>query len=197
MRILQYGTCQIERANSMAFKLHTANLPGNLHSAAVIINKWGWAEYLLHMEFGGSNTVCVFRMPAEKVWEIRENDPSYAIDPHHDDYTGPEDPYSIEAHSKVLASYIAAEVGGNTVKEPLHAPEGVTFVAAEEPPTIVPGATTKKRNGKVKAEKPAEPLAPAIEPQEGDIDASEQVHSPETAGSTDEIDPDSLPAWAR
>lgn len=78
----------------MSLKLHTMNIGGNLHEAATAINKWGLAEYLIHLDYMNGMTVAVFRMPANKVYEIRTNSPSYAADPHHDDYHGPVDPYS-------------------------------------------------------------------------------------------------------
>lgn len=78
----------------MSLKLHTMNIGGNLHEAATAINKWGLAEYVIHLDYSGGITVAVFRMPANKVYEIRTNSPSYAADPHHDDYHGPADPYS-------------------------------------------------------------------------------------------------------
>lgn len=80
----------------MALKLHTVNIGGNLHDAATAINRWGWAEYLIHLDaVSGYNTIAVFRMPADKVNQIRADMPSYVADPHHDDYRGPADPYSI------------------------------------------------------------------------------------------------------
>lgn len=80
----------------MTVKLHTVNIAGNLHDAARAINRWGWAEYVLTLEStSGFNTVAVFRMPAAKVYEIREGNPAYTANPHHDDYTGPADPYSM------------------------------------------------------------------------------------------------------
>lgn len=79
----------------MSLKLHVETIPGNLFFAATTINKWGWAEYLVGMEFTpGGSTQAVFKMPAAKVHEIRANNPSYVADPHHDDYTGPDDPYA-------------------------------------------------------------------------------------------------------
>jgi hypothetical protein len=66
-------------------KLHTENVPGNLHAAASTVNKWGWADYVVAMDFSTGYTVVVFRMPDELVWDIRRNSQSYAADPHHDD----------------------------------------------------------------------------------------------------------------
>lgn len=67
-------------------KLHTENLPGNLHQVATIINKRGWADYVIHMDFNGGNyTVVVFRMPEKYVHEVRLRDAAYSSDPHHDD----------------------------------------------------------------------------------------------------------------
>jgi len=66
-------------------KLHTANYGGNLHETAVAINKQGWAEYVVVMQSSGMSTQVVFKMPAHMVYAIREQSPSYANDPHHDD----------------------------------------------------------------------------------------------------------------
>jgi len=69
----------------MSIKIHTENISGNLHAAAVWINKQGWAEYLVHMEFSTSYTVAVFKMPAHMVHMIRAKSASYAAEPDHDD----------------------------------------------------------------------------------------------------------------
>lgn len=66
-------------------KIHTENICGNLHSAAVWINKQGWAEYLLQMEFSGGSTLAVFRMPAELVHDIRAKSAAYIPESNHDD----------------------------------------------------------------------------------------------------------------
>lgn len=67
-------------------KLHTENLPGNIHQSATFINKQGWADYVISMDFSGGNyTIVVFCMPDEMVYKIRELDKSYTSDPHHDD----------------------------------------------------------------------------------------------------------------
>jgi len=66
-------------------KLHTENYSGNLHETAVQINKQGFADYVIAMDSTGRNTVVVFRMPSELVWELREKNVSYVTDPHHDD----------------------------------------------------------------------------------------------------------------
>ncbi len=67
-------------------KLHTETMCGNVHEAATTINKRGWAEYLVSLEFtGGNYSTAVFKMPNEMVYKIREASTSYASDPHHDD----------------------------------------------------------------------------------------------------------------
>lgn len=68
-------------------KIHTENIPGNIHNAACWINEQGWAEYLLQLDFSGSghNTVAVFKMPAQMVRDIRAKNVSYVADPGHDD----------------------------------------------------------------------------------------------------------------
>lgn len=52
-------------------KIYTENVPGNTHAAAHYVNKRGWAEYLLQMETSGNYTICVFRMPTERVNAVR------------------------------------------------------------------------------------------------------------------------------
>lgn len=69
----------------MSWKLHTENIGGNLHEAATKINKLGWAEYVIAMDYSGNYTVCVFKMPSYLVKNIRMASPSYAADPSHDD----------------------------------------------------------------------------------------------------------------
>ena len=66
-------------------KLHTENFSGNLHEAAVTINKLGWADFVMQMESSGGNTIVVFQMPNSMVHSIRKNSRSYVSDPHHDD----------------------------------------------------------------------------------------------------------------
>lgn len=69
----------------MQTKLHTATIGGNLHDAAHAINKWGWSDYLVALDYGGGNTTAVFRMPAEMVHNLRETSPSWVGDVHFDD----------------------------------------------------------------------------------------------------------------
>ncbi len=66
-------------------KIHTENIPGNMHQAAIWINKQGWAEYLMQMEFSGSTTVAVFKMPAKMVRDIHAKNDAYIAKPGHDD----------------------------------------------------------------------------------------------------------------
>lgn len=67
------------------WKIHTENMPGNMHEAATTINKWGWAEYLIQMDGSGHYTICAFRMPADMVRKIRAASGSYISEPSHDD----------------------------------------------------------------------------------------------------------------
>lgn len=65
----------------MKLALHTENVPGNLHQAAVMINRYGWAEYVLSMDYiGGSYTIVVLRMPADLVRKTRADNPAYVDD---------------------------------------------------------------------------------------------------------------------
>lgn len=66
-------------------KLHTENMNGNLHQVAEIINKFGWADYVVTMYPVSLMTVVVFKMPDDIVHTIRQNSRSYIGDPHCDD----------------------------------------------------------------------------------------------------------------
>ena len=69
-------------------KLHTENIAGNIHDSATLINKRGWAGYLVTIHSTGFNSVAVFKMPSELVYSVRSEDKSYVADPHHDDPKG-------------------------------------------------------------------------------------------------------------
>lgn len=52
-------------------KLYTRNYAGNLHQAAVAINKESMARYVIAMDFATSMTVVVFMVPTtmfNKLW---------------------------------------------------------------------------------------------------------------------------------
>jgi len=66
-------------------KLHTENIPGNLHAASHWINRRGWGDYVLKMDRAGDYTIVVFRMPAELVYEIRRKSRSFREKPNFDD----------------------------------------------------------------------------------------------------------------
>lgn len=68
-----------------AWKLHTETFGGNMHEAAVTINRMGLATYLVTMDYAGSLTICVFRMPADLVHQLRREN-GYTLPPDHDDY---------------------------------------------------------------------------------------------------------------
>lgn len=68
------------------YKLHTETFGGNVHESATLVNKLGWAEYLVSLEFNGGNySTAVFLMPAEMVYKLRSDRKTYVSDPHHDD----------------------------------------------------------------------------------------------------------------
>ena len=55
--------------------LWTENIPGNLHQAAETLNKMNVAKYVLTMEFSGSATVVVFRIPSNLYdWLVAERE---------------------------------------------------------------------------------------------------------------------------
>lgn len=53
--------------------LWSENVPGNLHQAAMNVNEFGMAEYVLAMNYtSGNYTVVVYRVPIElrdKMWK--------------------------------------------------------------------------------------------------------------------------------
>ena len=67
-------------------KIHTETMCGNVHEAATTVNKRGWGEYLVSLEFTSVNySTAIFKMPDEMVYKIRKEQISYVSDPHHDD----------------------------------------------------------------------------------------------------------------
>lgn len=152
----------------MTLKLHSVNIAGNLHDAATAINTWGWAEYLHTLSYVGDyNTIAVFRMPAEKVYELRAQSASYVADVRHDDYRGPVDVYSSHAQptlptmtgwpekeetvgDTIAMSATAGNVAGSEAREAEGVPANLKPVPEHEktPPveTVVvkPKATKKK-----------------------------------------------------
>lgn len=144
----------------MQTKLHTENIGGNLHQAATVINKWGWAEYVVTLDYSGGTTVAVFKMPAEKVHEIRENSPYFNTDPHYDDYHGAPDPYSSTAISGAIP-------------------------ASEPASTTEPPATTKSRGGRKKAVKPEADTTPDASARQGIDNVSETGNGAYTQQQTD------------
>jgi len=66
-------------------KIYVVSYGGNKFSAATAINKQGFADYVLDMHFTGSSTIVTYRMPAELVHSLRENDRSFAAEPNFDD----------------------------------------------------------------------------------------------------------------
>lgn len=59
-------------------KIHTENIPGNIHAAAHWINKRGLAEYLVCMSVSGNYTIAVFKMPNDIVHWLRKHNPSWS-----------------------------------------------------------------------------------------------------------------------
>lgn len=75
----------------MGNKLYTMNIHSDLHHASTTINRWGWADYLFSIHDNGNFITAVFRMPAQKVHDIRADNGFQ--DPEFDTYRGPPDPY--------------------------------------------------------------------------------------------------------
>lgn len=173
----------------MALKLHTVNIGGNLHDAATAINRWGWAEYLIHLDsVSGYNTIAVFRMPAEKVNQIRADMPSYVADPHHDDYRGPADPYSIFADNSgnttkagwpvekmppadVWKDFDAGKDAGNVAGSEVREQEGLPEHLRQDEPDA-PGEAVQLHNPSA-----GEPGGPAL-PDPATVDPGETIMPP-------------------
>lgn len=54
-------------------QLVTTNLGGNLHVAAGTLNHMGLADYVLTMDFSGSSTTVVLRVPDAMAPELRRH----------------------------------------------------------------------------------------------------------------------------
>lgn len=52
-------------------QLISTNLAGNLHVAAGTINRMGLAEFVIAMDFSGSSTIAIFRVPDSIAPELR------------------------------------------------------------------------------------------------------------------------------
>lgn len=80
----------------MKEKLHTESFGGNVHETATIVNKRGWAPYLISLHSStGTLTIAVFRMPVEVVNRIRANTRSYIKEQIHAD-DPPDTIYGVE-----------------------------------------------------------------------------------------------------
>lgn len=175
----------------MALKLHTENVPGNLHQAAITINSWGWAEYVLAMETVGNYTVTVFKMPAAKVHEIRTGG-GYVLDPHHDDYTGPDDPYASDYRlSQVLGS---VEHHNQQVEQEKQA----TTIEPQDKPADASKPTRKKPQPK---SDPGKQAAGAESNAEAPGDGAQGQHAgagaTSAAGAAEKAQSSNLPDWAK
>lgn len=166
----------------MALKLHTENVPGNFHQAAMTINSWGWAEYVLAMEMVGNYTITVFKMPAAKVHEIRSG-LGYIADPHHDDYTGPDDPYASDFRlSQVLGSVEhhvqqVEQEQANAVSSP------------ENPPAEASKQTRKKPQPKPKQD--------TTSGSSGEVGEGSGAGVSQVAGAAERAQSSNLPDWAK
>lgn len=179
----------------MALKLHVETIPGNLFFAATTINQWGWAEYLVAMDYTpGGSTQAVFKMPAAKVHEIRENNPSYISDPHHDDYTGPDDPYASDYRlSQVLGS---VEHHVQHVEQEQAKQDAVS--SPENPPADAAKPTRKKPQSKPKQEVEVQGGSGAVA-QQADTTGTPQASGSAAAvqGAAERAASSNLPDWAK
>jgi hypothetical protein len=66
-------------------KIHVQVIGGNLFAAATFINKAGWSDYLLQMDYLNGVTRAVLRMPTAMVHALREKDAAYISPIDHDD----------------------------------------------------------------------------------------------------------------
>lgn len=54
-------------------QLISTNIGGNLHNASNALNKMGLADFVIAMDFSGSSTVVVLRVPSDIAPKIREH----------------------------------------------------------------------------------------------------------------------------
>ena len=54
-------------------KLVSMNFGGNLHDVAGAVNKFGWADFFLHAQGSGYNSVALFRFPLD--WPCDDHGP--------------------------------------------------------------------------------------------------------------------------
>lgn len=55
-----------------AWQLVSTNVAGNIHSATGWINGTGLAGYVMHIEFSGSSSIVVFKVPSAIAPKVRE-----------------------------------------------------------------------------------------------------------------------------
>jgi hypothetical protein len=54
------------------YQLISTNLGGNIHDACILLNRIALAEYVISLDFSGSATVAVLKVPAKLAPPIRE-----------------------------------------------------------------------------------------------------------------------------
>ena len=52
-------------------QLISFNSPGNLHAACTDVTRLGWADWAIHFENVGSNTIVVLRVPDDEAPAVR------------------------------------------------------------------------------------------------------------------------------
>lgn len=57
--------------------LHVENVGGNLFDAAFWVNRQGWAEAVVRMDYGNGNTQVVLRLPKHEVVAHMKRQPGY------------------------------------------------------------------------------------------------------------------------
>lgn len=67
-------------------KIRVEHVQGNLYDAATFVNKMGWADYVVSMEYSHQSTGIVMRMPTAVVHDLRRASRSYVSDVNHDTY---------------------------------------------------------------------------------------------------------------
>lgn len=169
-------------------KLHTQNFGGNLHEAATTINRWGWAEYLIHLEsVSGHSTIAVFKMPAGKVHEIRASTASYVADPHHDDYAGPADPWAADYRLNTVLATV-----DHAIETPPAKAEQTPVAQGEEKPKPARRKAADKLKDASASEQPAEQAEKQVEQQTSTVsETGVNMNAAETAMKSD------LPDWAK
>lgn len=195
----------------MGNKLYTMNIHSDLHHASTTINRWGWADYLFSIHDNGNFITAVFRMPAQKVHDIRADNGFQ--DPEFDTYRGPPDPYAPSAlhpaiahivnepdTPKVQESGVLDKVEGITETLEMHNP-GEGEPGHREPVEIpVPAPDPEPTPPTLESPMPPLPVIPeaAAKPKKpAKVKLEKPKDEAPATAPAEEADLSGLPEWAR